>query len=122
MVGATVGAIVGGYAGKGVAEAIDPTVEVDHWRETFKTRPYARSGSSFDEYEPAYRYGIDAFDRYPERSFDAAEGDLSRDWETVRGTSSLDWERAKHAARDAWKRLSDSTERALPGDSDRDGK
>lgn len=122
IVGAAVGAIVGGYAGKGVAEAIDPTLEVDYWRENFKTRPYADSGSIFDDYEPAYRYGVDAFSRTPERSFDTAESDLSRDWDTVRGTSSLDWQRAKHATRDAWKRLSDSAERALPGDSDRDGK
>lgn len=42
--------------------------------------------------------------------------------DTVRGTSSLDWERAKHAARAAWNRLSESVERALPGDADRDGK
>ena len=34
----------------------------------------------------------------------------------------LSWERAKHAARDAWNRVSDTVERAIPGDSDRDGK
>ena len=122
VIGAAVGAIVGGYAGKGVAEAIDPTVEDAYWRENFKTRPYADAGSSFEQYEPAYRYGVDSFGRYPGRSFEAAEPDLSGDWERVRGTSNLDWERAKHATRDAWNRLSDSTERALPGDSDRDGK
>ena len=36
--------------------------------------------------------------------------------------SSLEWERAKHASRDAWHRLSDSVERVIPGDSDRDGR
>ena len=40
----------------------------------------------------------------------------------MRGKSSLEWDRAKHATRDAWNRVSDAVERAVPGDSDRDGK
>ena len=125
VIGAAVGAIVGGYAGKGVAEAIDPTVESAYWRENFQSRPYAQAGSEFadfDQYEPAYRYGVESFGRYPGRSFEAAEADMAGNWQRVRGTSSLDWDRARHASRDAWNRLADSGERALPGDSDRDGK
>ena len=122
VIGAAVGAVVGGLAGKGIAESIDPSVEDAYWRENFKTRPYADSGSSYEQYEPAYRYGVDSFSGYPGRSFEDVEGDLSRDWDDKRGTSSLDWERAKHATRDAWNRLGDSAERAMPGDSDRDGK
>ncbi len=122
VIGAAVGAIVGGFAGKGVAEAIDPTAEDAYWRDNFKDRPYAVGGSSYDEYGPAYRYGVDSFGQYPGRSFDDVERDMSRDWDSARGTSSLDWDRAKHATRDAWDRLSDTVERATPGDSDRDGK
>ena len=122
VIGATVGAIVGGYAGKRVAEAVDPTLEDAYWRENFSSRPYAEAGQGFEQYEPDYRYGVDAFSRYPGRSFEAAEGDLAGDWDRVRGSSSLDWGRAKHATRDAWNRLSDSAERVLPGDADRDGK
>jgi len=33
----------------------------------------------------------------------------------------LTWDNAKHASRDAWQRLSNMVERAVPGDSDRDG-
>jgi len=36
--------------------------------------------------------------------------------------SKLEWERAKAATRDSWQRVSDTIERAVPGDSDRDGK
>lgn len=67
---------------------------------TTTIRPYA-SGSSYDEYGPAYRYGVDAYARHPGRSFDEVEADLGRDWSTSRGSSSLEWERAKHATRDA---------------------
>ena len=120
--GAAVGAIVGGLAGKGVAEMIDPTVEEAYWRETYVSRPYVTKGATFDDYGPAYRYGIDNYARYPGRRFDEVEPELARDWQRAKGKSSLAWENAKHAARDSWQRVSDTVERAVPGDSDRDGK
>ncbi|MGK2897802.1 MAG: hypothetical protein ACSLE9_03825 [Burkholderiaceae bacterium] len=122
VIGAALGAIVGGLAGKGVAESIDPTIEEAYWRDNFSSRPYVERGASFDEYGPAYAYGVDAYQKYPQRSFEDVESDLSRDWSDARGRSSLSWDHAKHATRDAWTRVSDSVERAVPGDSDRDGK
>ena len=122
VVGAAVGAIVGGLAGKGVAESIDPTLEADYWSDNFTDRPYVDSGTSFDEYRPAYAYGVESYGRNRERSFDDVEADLSSGWDRSRGSSGLDWNQAKPAARDAWDRLSDKVERAVPGDSDRDGK
>ena len=122
VIGAAVGAIVGGLAGKGVAEQIDPTREDAHWRENYADRSYVEPGSSFNEYGPAYGFGVDSFSRYPDRKFDEVEADLSRDWDGARGSSTLTWDRARNASRDAWNRVSDSVERAVPGDSDRDGK
>jgi hypothetical protein len=121
-VGAAVGAVVGGLAGKAIAENIDPTVEDDYWRDNYRSRSYVEPAATYDEYGPAYRYGVDAYTRYPDRPFDSIEADLSRDWGTARGTSGLEWDRAKLAARDSWQRVSDAVERAVPGDSDRDGK
>ena len=121
VIGAAVGAIVGGLAGKGVAEKIDPTVEEAYWRENFKGRTYV-NGASFDDYGPAYGYGVNAHSKYPGRSFNDIEADLSRDWSTVRGKSNLAWDKARNATRDAWDRVSDTVERAVPGDSDHDGK
>jgi len=121
-VGTGVGAAAGGLAGKGVAEAIDPTVEEAYWRENFSSRPYVRGDAKFDDYGPAYRHGAEAYGRSNGRSFDDAEPELRRDWERTRGNSSLSWDKAKDASRDAWQRVSDTVERAVPGDSDRDGK
>ena len=118
-IGAAAGAVVGAMAGKAKA---DPTVEDAYWRDNYGTRPYVQSGSTYDEYGPAYRYGVDAHNRYPDRDFDDIETDMSRDWTTARGTSSLDWDRAKPASRDAWQRVKDTAERAMPGDADRDGR
>lgn len=121
-IGAAVGAVAGALAGKGVAHAIDPAAEDTYWRDNFSSRPYIQPGATYDDYGPAYRHGVDAYTRYPGRDFDDVENDLGRDWGTARGRSSLDWERAKNASRDAWQRVSDTVERAVPGDSDRDGR
>lgn len=120
-VGAVAGAVVGAMAGKGLANAADPVAEDAYWRDNYASRPYT-SGSTYDEYRPAFGYGVDAYSRYPNRDFNDMEADLGRDWNSKRGNSSLEWDRAKHATRDAWQRVSDATERAVPGDSDRDGK
>jgi hypothetical protein len=121
-IGAAVGAIAGGLAGHGVAEAIDPTVEDAYWRDTYTQRDYVPAGSTYDDYGPAYRYGVDAYTQYGNREFEDVETELSRDWGVNRGASSLEWERARPAARDSWQRVSDAIERAVPGDSDHDGK
>ncbi len=122
VIGAAAGAIVGGLAGKGVAESIDPTREAEHWRDNYRSRPYVAAGSSYEDYGPAYGYGVSGYARHPGRSFDDAESDLARGWGDARGASTLNWDHAKNASRDAWQRVSDTVERATPGDSDRDGK
>lgn len=122
VIGAAVGAIVGGLAGKGVAESIDPTVESAYWRDNYRTRPYVTDASTYDDFGPAYDQGVQAYRSNPERSYDEVEPELERGWHTTRGTSRLEWDQAKQASRDAWHRLSDKVERAVPGDSDRDGK
>jgi hypothetical protein len=122
VIGAAIGAVAGGLAGKAVAEHIDPTFEDTYWRENYSTRPYVAEGSGYDDYGPAYRYGVDTFGRHDGRSFDEVEPELASGWDRARGTSRLEWSNAKHASRDAWHRVSDTVERAVPGDSDGDGK
>ena len=119
-VGAAVGAVAGAIAGKTIN--VDPAEEDTYWRDNYANRPYVTTGSTYLDYGPAYRHGVDAYSRYPNRTFDEVESDLGRDWSTARGESKLEWEHAKHATRDAWQRLSDRVERAVPGDSDRDGR
>ena len=105
VVGAAVGAIMGGLAGKDVAEMIDPTIEAAYWRENFKSQPYADNATNFDDYGPAYDYGVSSYTKYPGRSFDEVEDDLSRDWDGARGPSKLQWVQARNATRDAWERV-----------------
>ncbi len=105
FVGASLGAIVGGLAGKSVAESMDPTSEDAYWREHHVGRPYIEAGLGYEDYGPAYRYGLAAFAKYPGRRFDEVEDYLSRDWASARGQSNLDWARARDATHDAWHRV-----------------
>lgn len=114
--GATIGAIVGGYAGEPlVAEGIDTAAELAYWRQHFEERPYGGGGAPFEQYAPAYLHAADAYGRNPGHGFDDIEPQLSRGWLAARGASTLDWERASPAARDAWVRLGDTAVRRVTG-------
>jgi uncharacterized protein (TIGR02271 family) len=106
VVGAVAGAVAGGYAGKGVAEQIDPTAEDAYWRENYKTRPYVQKNASYDQYAPAYRYGVEASQKHQGRRFEEVETDLRSNWETTHGRAGMGWDSAKDAVRDAWTRVS----------------
>jgi hypothetical protein len=118
VAGAAVGAVVGGLAGKGVGEAVNPTAEDTYWRAQYEREPYYVANRNYDDYAPAYRTGYEARSRYEGKRFEEVESDLQRDYESGRGSARLSWEQAKQATRAAWDRV----ERAMPGDSDRDGK
>jgi uncharacterized protein YcfJ len=113
LIGGAIGAVAGGAAGHAAGEAIDPTGEVEYWRTEHTRRPYYDKSYAFDsDYEPAYRYGIDARNRNRNRPWDnTLENDLKTNWQTTRGKSRLEWDTAKPAVRDAWDR-SDRTYRA----------
>jgi hypothetical protein len=118
IVGGIVGAVAGAAAGHAMAEAVNPTVEDEYWRNNYMVRPYIIGGEPYDLYQPAYRYGWESYENYPGRKFDDVESDLERGWEKTEHATKLGWEKAKHATRDAWHRI----ERVLPGDFDGDGR
>lgn len=106
LVGTAVGAMAGGATGNAIAESVDPTGEVDYWRDNYRSRPYAKATYDYDkDYAPAYRYGVESRNRHRDRTWDTSlEADLRRGWDQTRSSSSLDWEQAKPAVRDSWDR------------------
>jgi hypothetical protein len=118
MAGAVLGAVGGGLAGKAGGEAINPTDEDRYWRDEYRRRPYVDQGAPYEAYEPAYRFGWEAYGRYSTRfsSFDDADRELEREWAQQRGG---DWERQRAAAKDAWERLAWNARR--PGERDNCG-
>lgn len=117
-VGTVVGAIAGGLAGKAAGEAANPTAEDAYWRDQYRKEPYYNASRSYEDYAPAYRTGYEARSQYAGKRFDDVQSELETHYNSNRGTSNLAWTDAKQATRAAWDRL----ERAIPGDSDRDGK
>jgi hypothetical protein len=105
IVGAAVGAVLGGLAGKRVAEAIDPTLEAAFWRNNYSDRTPAERAATYDDYGPTYAFGLDAVSRYPGRTFEEMEPEVSSQWTAASGTSTLRWASARHAVRDAWNRV-----------------
>lgn len=71
-----------------------------HWRTN-----YARTGGSYEEYEPAYRYGasLGQDERYRDRQWTDVEVEARRDWETHNRGST--WERFKAAVRHGWENV-----------------
>ncbi len=116
VVGGVAGAVAGGLGGKAVAEKLDPTAEEAYWRDNYSREPYYKSGSSYDDYAPAYRMGVRGVNEYG-GSFDDREDRLAAEWASQRDASSLDWAEARMATRAAWARASDR-ERVYPGDPD----
>ena len=80
--------------------------EDTYWRANYQSRPYASSGGrDYDYYQPGYRFGYEATNRYPNRSWNDVESDLSRDWDRYEHRGNSTWEQMKDAARDAWDRI-----------------
>lgn len=108
-VGGIVGAVAGGIVGKSAAEALNPTLEEEYWRENYKTRPYFREGVDYSEYAPAYRYGWETAvrDDYHNRTFEEIEPNLQREWEADRTRYPRPWAEMREAIRDAYNRTRD---------------
>lgn len=114
-VGAAAGGVAGGLLGKGIAEAFDPTAELDYWRSAHASRPYA-AGRRFTELEPAYRIAIDSYEvsRAPV-PFSHVEPKLKASYEAARSSDLLDWATARDASKDAWERIADRNREVATG-------
>jgi hypothetical protein len=98
-------AAVGGLAGKGVAEMIDPTAEEAYWSQNYTREPYYERGYTYADYHPGYRTGWEARARHVGRSYEDVEHELEAYYNRNRGSSRLGWEKNRHAARAAWERF-----------------
>ncbi|MGY1458656.1 MULTISPECIES: hypothetical protein [unclassified Luteimonas] len=118
LVGGGIGAVGGAAGGKSLAERVDPTAEVEYWREGAEQRDYYQRDRDFDrDYAPAYRMGAEYRNEAGMREWNEAESQLKNRWDETRGESGLDWERARPAVEDAYTRT-DRTYRAYE-DTDR---
>jgi hypothetical protein len=104
-VGGAAGAVAGGLVGKAAGEVANPTDEDAYWREQYPARPYTNRDLTYEVYQPAYRYGWEAYALHPGKQWDDVERDLASGWSRARGMTALEWEDARLAAKDAWERV-----------------
>jgi len=60
-----------------------------------ESRPYYEKDYTYDDYRPAYQYGLDSRTQHAGRSWDQVETDLARDWDRVKSHSRLNWDKAE---------------------------
>jgi hypothetical protein len=106
VAGAIIGGVAGAYGGKGAAEAINPTVEEQYWRENHAKQNYANEDYGYEHFAPAYRVGYEAVAKYPGKKFDEIDDELALDYEKHRPGSALPWDTVRPAGRAAWARIS----------------
>ena len=88
------------------------TDEDRYWRTNFSSRPYA-ADRDYNTLSGGYRYGVEAANRYPGRSWNDVESDLRRDWDTYQYRGGSTWEQIKDAVRDAWDRMTGRQSRSV---------
>ena len=85
-------------------KSTDWNTEDAYWRENCKSRPYAGT-NDYNYYQPGYRYGYEAANRYRDRTWADVEPELSRSWDTYEYRGKSTWEQMKATVRDAWDRI-----------------
>lgn len=104
-VGAAAGTAIGAIAGHRAAESADPRGDLGHFQDVHHTMPYFIAGMTWDDYAPAYRYGIDRHATANGRSFAESEVELESGWQQHAEGSRLLWSEAREAVAHAWREL-----------------
>lgn len=75
---------------------------LEQFRAGFRDAPYYSTGRTWDDYAPAYRYGLDQHASAGNRAFEDVEAELQDRWSNRSATSRLAWAEARGAVEDAW--------------------
>lgn len=89
-------------------DKITPDADEDDYYRSHWTSTYGTSADTYNDYQPAYRYGNDMRRdaRYTGRNWNDVESDLHSDWDTRYGKDGQStWEKMKSAVRHGWDRV-----------------
>ena len=96
-VGAAAGGAAGAVAGDRLAERLDPRGDLGRFQQIYTTAPYYVAGMGWEDYRPAYQYGVAR--AHLDGPWDPQA--FARDWPAQRRGSRLDPEQAHAAAEHA---------------------
>ena len=106
--GAVAGGALGAVLGDRAAEANDPRDDLGHFQQIYREMPYFIDGMEWNDYAPAYRYGLETYRTRGAQPFREAEPDLEHGWGPARDTSRLNWPQARNAVEHAWRDLDET--------------
>ena len=106
-IGGAVGVAAGAVAGNSFASEFDATEEARFWQDQYRLRPYYRSGTTYENWAPAYRFGWDnaRLPEHAQRTFSDLEDELASEWRKERAAVGDDWRLYRDAVKDAWDRV-----------------
>lgn len=89
------------------------TNDSDSYYRTHFQNNLASTGTSYDDYAPAYNYGsqMRTDSRYKGRQWNDVEKDLRSDWDARNGSGDSTWEKMKAAVRHGWDRMTTDGDR-----------
>lgn len=99
-VGTVAGVALGAQWGDQVAEAADPRGDLGHFEQIYQSMPYHVPGMTWDDYRPAYQYGIETH-RLGHATWDLPLTD--DEWVAVREHSRLSAPDARAAMEHVWR-------------------
>ena len=113
LVGAVIGVLAGATIAAGIAERSGRSRPADadsrheasdhYFAQRFEQADYRKHDESFEDYRPAYRYGLHArTQRGADIWDDALERELASEWHLHRGDSKLDWDQARAGVYEAF--------------------
>ena len=94
----------GAWSGSMPSNAWDKD-ENTFWQNKFQHEGYFQNGMTWDDYEPAYRYGFESHNKWHGRKWDDVEHDMGSEWDKMKAKSRLKWEHAKFAVKAVWDRM-----------------
>ena len=104
-VGAVAGGALGAVLGDRAAEAMDKRGDLGQFEQIYRDMPYYVDGMEWEDYAPAYRYGLETWRTHGARAFTDAEPELDAGWGRARDASRLGWAQARGAVEHAWREL-----------------
>ena len=101
-IGAAAGGFTGAAAGEQIGQAMDHRENLVHLAETFSEQDYYVSEMEWEDYEPAYRYGFDAYPTHAHLPIEDAKRSMRKNWQQYNQHSHLNWDHAWNAILHAW--------------------